>query len=123
MNVKKPKFPMVPYDFLLFTEYEDLGKQEVKLGVMLGEAKEGVVVEGVMPASVGETAGLQKGDRILAIDGEPVDENFDLIFEVKRKKPGDRSTLKVRRGEEELDVPVEFVLTPAGDPHGAMPKK
>lgn len=123
MNVKKPKFPMVPYDFLLFTEYEDLGKQEVKLGVMLGEETEGVVVEGVMPASVGETAGLQKGDRILAIDGEPVAENFDLIYEVKRKKPGDRSTLKVRRGEEELEIPVEFVLPPAGDPHGGMPKK
>lgn len=123
MDVKKPKFPMVPYDFLLFTEYEDLGKQEVKLGVMLGEETEGVVVEGVMPASVGETAGLQKGDRILAIDGEPVAENFDLVYEVKRKKPGDRSTLKIQRGEEELEVPVEFVLPPAGDPHGGMPKK
>ncbi|MDY0269283.1 ChaN family lipoprotein [Trichloromonas sp.] len=123
MNIKKPQFPMVPYDFLLFTEYEDLGKQEVKLGVMLGESKEGLIVEGVMPASVGETAGLQKGDRILAIDGEPVVENFDLIYEVKRKKPGDHSTLKIQRNGKELEVPVEFVLPPAGDPHGEMPKK
>ncbi len=123
MNIKKPQFPMVPYDFLLFTEYEDLGKQEVKLGVMLGESKEGLIVEGVMPASVGETAGLQKGDQILAIDSEPVVENFDLIYEVKRKKPGDRSTLKIQRNGKELEVPVEFVLPPAGDPHGTMPKK
>jgi S1-C subfamily serine protease len=65
---------------------------------------------------------LQKVDRILAIDNEPVAENFDLIYEVKRKKPGDRSTQKIQRGEEELEVPVEFVLPPANDPHGRMPK-
>jgi membrane-associated protease RseP (regulator of RpoE activity) len=123
MDVQKPDFPMPPYDYLVFTEYEDLGKEEVKLGVMLGDSESGVVVEGVMPNSVAATAGLKKEDTILAIDAVPVAENFDLIYEVKQKKPGDRATLKIRRGEEEFAVEVEFVLPPAGDPHDAMSKK
>ena len=122
MDVRKPDFPMPPYDFMQFTEYEDLGKEEVKLGVMLSDTENGAVVEGVLPGSVAATAGLEKGDTILAIDNLPVAENFDLVYEVKQKKPGDRSTLLIRRGGEEFTVDVEFVLPPAGDPHGAMPK-
>ncbi len=123
MDVQKPDFPMPPYDYLVFTEYEDLGKEEVKLGVVLGESENGVAVEGVMPNSVAATAGLEKGDQLLAIDAIPLADNFDLIYEIKQKKPGDISTLKVRRGEDEFAVEVEFVLPPAKDPHGAMPKK
>lgn len=122
MNVKKPDFPMPPYDFVLFTEYEDLGGEEVRLGAVLDDSQGRVAVEGVLPKSAGATAGLQKGDVILAIDGLPVKENFDLIYEIKRKKPGDRSTLNIQRGKEERALAVEFVRPPADDPHGVRPE-
>jgi uncharacterized iron-regulated protein len=123
MDVRKPDYPMPAYDFLLFTEYEDLGKEEVKLGVVLSDDQDGVGIEGVLPGSAAAAAGLEKGDTILAIDDLPVTENFDLIYEVKQRKPGDRAILHVRRGDEEFTVEVEFVAPPAGGPHGAMPKR
>ncbi len=123
MDVQMPEFPMPPYDYMVFTEYEDLGKEEVKLGVMLADAENGVGVGGVLPNSAAAAAGLEKGDVILTIDNLPLAESFDLVYEVKQKKPGDRSTLRVRRGDAEFAVEVEFVLPPAAAPHGAMPKR
>ncbi|MEJ2201336.1 MAG: PDZ domain-containing protein, partial [Desulfuromonadaceae bacterium] len=120
---KKPDFPMPPYDFVLFTEYEDLGKEEVKLGVLLADTESGVRVDGVILGSVAETAQLEKGDMLLALDGIALQENFDLIYEVKQKKPGDRSTLLIRRGENTLQVEVEFAPLPEGAHHGAMGKE
>jgi len=38
MNVVKPNYPMRPYDFLTFTNYEDLPNPGVKLGIMLDKA-------------------------------------------------------------------------------------
>ena len=37
MDVDIPSFPMVPFDYLLYTAYEDLGKEQVRLGVVLGQ--------------------------------------------------------------------------------------
>jgi membrane-associated protease RseP (regulator of RpoE activity) len=122
MNVKKPDFPMPPYDFVQFTEYEDLDKEEVKLGVMFADTDSGVLIEGVIPESVAAGAGLKKGDILLSIDDIELSESFDLIYEIKQKKPGDRSTLQFRRGDTTLIVDVEFVLPPKGTHHGALLK-
>ncbi|HEY7746735.1 MAG TPA: ChaN family lipoprotein, partial [Desulfuromonadales bacterium] len=58
MDVEVPRFPMPPYDFLAFTEYEDLARTGVRLGVMLEEAEGKVRVKAVLPNSAAEAAGL-----------------------------------------------------------------
>jgi len=50
----------------------------------------------------------------------PVTENFDLIYEIKHKRPGDRSILTIKRGDGQLSLDVEFTTPAADDPHGAM---
>ena len=60
-------------------------------------------VSGVEKGSPAETAGLQKGDRIVAIDGVPVQEWEELSTRIKGSggKPLD---LQVRRGEEIVNL-------------------
>ncbi|MBE0599408.1 MAG: ChaN family lipoprotein [Desulfuromonadales bacterium] len=119
MDVELPSFPMPPYHFLTYSRYESLDKEEVRLGVLLeeGEAAE-VRVKGVLPESAAALAGVQEGDRILAIDGSAVTESFDLIYVVKQKRPGDRARLQIGRDGQELLI--EAVFPPAGEtrPHG-----
>ena len=59
MDVDIPSFPMPPYDFLVFTEYENLDRPGVKLGVLLEEADGQVRIKAVLPGSDAEAAGLQ----------------------------------------------------------------
>jgi membrane-associated protease RseP (regulator of RpoE activity) len=108
MDVEVPKFPMPPYDFLVFTAYEDLAPPKVMLGILLEEAEGKVRVKGVLPGSVAEAAGLQEGDVLLEIDGMPVAESFDLIYEVRQKRPGDRSILQIERAGSGQTVEVMF---------------
>ena len=124
MDVEIPGFPMPPYDFLLFTEYEDLAMPGVKLGVLLDEAEGKVRVKAVLPNSVAEAAGLLEGDVLVAFDGIPLEEAFDLIYEVKQKRPGDRSVLQIERDGKGQTVEVRFP-EPAGEttPPKMHPKK
>lgn len=120
MHVEMPKFPMVPYDFLAFLAYEDLPKTGVRIGVIIEPAPggRGLTVKEVMPGSNGERAGLQRGDLLLAIDGEALAENFDLIYAVEQKHPGDHGTLKIEREGKAMEVVVLFQATGKDDSHG-----
>jgi S1-C subfamily serine protease len=84
------------------------------------KAGKGVYVVGVMAGSPAEKAGLvqsgrdnQKeatmgGDIITAIDGTPVTRVEDLLSYFNGKKPGDKVTLSVQRGDQQISVPVEL---------------
>ncbi len=112
MDVEIPPFPMPPADFLVYTAYEDLGKTEVKLGVMLDDSSGKVVAEGVLPESSAAKAGVVKGDVLLSLDGQPLQDNFDLIYEVKQRAPGDRGVLVVEREGQQVLLEVEFAVPP-----------
>ncbi|AMV73178.1 hypothetical protein JCM30471_15870 [Desulfuromonas carbonis] len=118
MDVELPTFPMVPYDFLAFFAYESLPQQGVRLGVMIEPAPDGkgLLVTLVQPGSNAEKAGIRKDDRLLAIDGEALGDNFDLVYAVQQKQAGERGELQVERGGERLQVEVEFAATPTGHP-------
>jgi S1-C subfamily serine protease len=122
MDVETPDFPMRPYDFVLHCAYESLEKKEVKLGVLLGTTEGQVAVEGVVPESSAAAAGLQKGDLLLAIDGEAIGDSFDLIYRVKQKRPGDWGTLLIERDGKEETVEVLFHEPRPMGSHG-QPKK
>jgi predicted metalloprotease with PDZ domain len=112
MNVTLPEFPMVPYDFLAYLAYEDLLKKEVTLGVLIEPtpAGHGLVIKNITPGSNAERAGLQQGDLLLALDGEPLADPFDLVYAVKQKEPGSHGALQVRRQGETLMVDILFSL-------------
>jgi uncharacterized iron-regulated protein len=110
MNVETPRFPMVPYDYLTYFAYEDLPDKPVLLGVMFEPAPErhGLLVKKVAPASNAERAGLKPGDLLVALDGTPLAESFDLVYAVQQKHPGDHAVLKLERDGQTLQVDVLF---------------
>ena len=84
------------------------------------KAEKGVYIVGVMAGSPAEKAGLvesgrtnQKeaaagGDIITAIDSSPVASVEDMLSYFNGKKPGDKVTLSVQRGDQQVSVPVEL---------------
>jgi S1-C subfamily serine protease len=109
MDVEIPGFPMPPYDFVVFTAYESLEKQKVRLGVVLQETDGGVRIEKVLPGSVAEKSGVQTGDVLVSFDGEPVKDSFDVIYAVNQKQAGDRAVLEIARGDAQQTLEILFV--------------
>jgi len=108
MDVVKPNYPMPPYHFVQMTEYEDLENPGVKMGIMLDEADQGLLISAVIPGSVAEKSGVLKDDIFIKMDDIELKEPFDLIYELNRKAIGDKIEITLLRGEETLTLPVEF---------------
>ncbi|QWV92624.1 ChaN family lipoprotein [Geomonas oryzisoli] len=112
MDVETPDFPTVSFDFLVNYAYEGLPAPGVLLGVMFEPDPKGrgLVVNTVVPDSNASRAGVQKGDLLLAMDNEPLKESLDLVYAVKQKHVGDKSTLKLERKGEVMDIEVVFKI-------------
>ena len=121
MDVESPDYPMVSFDFLNYFAYEELPKTGVLLGVAFEPAPggRGLTVTAVVPGSNAERAEVKQGDLLLTLDGESLAESFDLIYAVKQKHVGDRSTLRVERQGKELDLPVTYEKS--ADQHHGKP--
>jgi aminopeptidase N len=82
-----------------------------KLMVMLREEKDGFTITGFLPHSISEKAGLRKGDKIIALDGEKVKDMQDIRIALFFKKKGETLRVTVLRkqfllGERVLNVEV-----------------
>jgi putative serine protease PepD len=71
----------------------------------------GVVLIEVRPDSPAEAAGLQEGDQVTAIDGDPVGNMSSLSARIQLHQPGDTVTLTVQRNGEQLDFDVTLGAT------------
>ncbi|SDT87939.1 Do family serine endopeptidase AlgW [Geopseudomonas guangdongensis] len=79
--------------------------------------RSGIIVAGIYRASPALRAGLQPGDVILALDGEPVSDGRQAMNQVARKRPGQGVRIDVVRGGEQLTLSAEVGVRPA--PSGA----
>jgi S1-C subfamily serine protease len=78
-----------------------------------GELSPGALLVGVTEESPADEAGLQAGDVITAVDGDPVDAETDLADRIAAYRPGDTVSLTVERpGEEPREVTVELGSQP-----------
>jgi S1-C subfamily serine protease len=64
------------------------------------DAGEGVLVSAVEPGSAAAETGLVRGDIILAVDGETVNDLFELQAVLAETAPGDTAELTVLHGDE-----------------------
>lgn len=73
------------------------------LGVQVEADSKGLMLKDVIPGSAAANAGLQKSDRILEVDGQKPDSVFNFTKVISGHKAGETLSLKLQRGEEQMD--------------------
>ncbi|MCK6458409.1 MAG: PDZ domain-containing protein [Planctomycetes bacterium] len=68
----------------------------------------GVKVLGLAPGGAAARGGLRQGDKVIGLDGVQVATMEDLDRELAKRKPGEIAQVRIRRGDEEVTVPVEL---------------
>ena len=66
-------------------------------------AADGALIGDVTPDSPGAKAGLQKGDVIMALDGQPISDYQDLRLRISELAPGTSVKLDVFRDGQEAE--------------------
>jgi uncharacterized iron-regulated protein len=101
-------------DFVLYPDPVELPPTG-KLGVLLGRpaAEGGMAIDGFAEDSGAKTAGLQVGDRLVRVDGQPITSYADIRLSLLDAEPGGRvevEAIRSRRlgGDERLTVEVEL---------------
>lgn len=110
MDVELPEIPLLSGDFLWMVPYEDLEDTQVRMGIMMAEKDGSIYVDKVLEESPAEKAGIEAGDRLLTLDGLPVESMGDVLLVVNTKKPGDDIEVAVERGGELLELRPHFPL-------------
>ncbi|MGH8433438.1 MAG: Do family serine endopeptidase AlgW [Pseudomonas sp.] len=83
------------------------------------EGRPGIVVAGVYRDGPAQKAGLQPGDLILSIDGEPASDGRRSMNQVARAKPGEKTSIEVMRNGKPLELTAEIGLRPPPASNGA----
>jgi predicted metalloprotease with PDZ domain len=82
------------------------------LGVSIERNEDGRArLKNIIPGSPAETAGLDRGDVILAVDGKAVDED-GFFRAIETHKPGDTLRITLLRQGELKDLPVPLIANP-----------
>ena len=84
----------------------------VKDGSAARAAASVTAVVGGTPAA---KAGLQRGDAIIAVDGEPVDSGLSLVAQVRERGVGDKAKLTIVRDGQRQDIQVTLASKPSSD--------
>lgn len=108
MDVSLPEIPLIPADFFWMVTFEDLKREKVRMGLMLEEAERDLKVIKVLEGSPAAKAGIQPGDILVSLDGQGLQESFDLLYLLGRKTPGDKGKLIIRRDDKPLEITVHF---------------
>jgi putative serine protease PepD len=69
-------------------------------------ASDGAVVGEVVPGEPAAEAGLRSGDRVVALNGQPVRGSDELIVAIRTKQPGDTVSVSFVRGQQEETVEI-----------------
>jgi len=72
-------------------------------------------VTAVVGGTPAAKAGLQRGDAIIAVDGEPVDSGLSLVAQVRERGVGDTAKLTIVRDGQRKDVQVTLASKPSSN--------
>lgn len=84
---------------------------KVTFGIMpdyAGETKDGLGVGGVTKDGPADRAGMLKGDKIIGINGKPVENIYDYMNRLKQLKIGQRANVDVERDGQKVVLIVEL---------------
>jgi len=84
------------------------------LGIENGDTPDlsGAVIGNVIPGGPAAQAGLQRGDKITAIDGEPITGSEDVSAAVAARKPGEKAKVTVIRQGDRRTLEVDLGTRP-----------
>jgi serine protease Do len=68
------------------------------------ETAEGALIAQIEPGEPAEAAGLQPGDVVLELDGQPIADPRALSFAVAERDPGDEAALTIQRRGERMEI-------------------
>jgi uncharacterized iron-regulated protein len=94
-------------DYIVFPSEVQV-PEDAKLGIMLDSSEGLLTVVGFSRGSGAEKAGMEKGDIVLAVDGQKVEGFEDLRAFLGTKYVGDVVRVKVRRDKETVELEVEL---------------
>ncbi|HJW27227.1 MAG TPA: ChaN family lipoprotein [Rhodocyclaceae bacterium] len=83
-----------------------------RLGVRLEQASDGVRVAEVVADSLAEKSGLKTGDRLMEVGGQPAKGLMPVISSIRQQPGGSWLPMRIKRGEETLELVVKFPATP-----------
>lgn len=101
---------------LVLPIHPDALEQRLKAAQALQPYREPVVGQ-VLPNRPAATAGMQEGDTIVAVDGQPVRQWYDLL-EVLQASPGRNLKMEVARGGQQLTFDIKPYLDSIPGPDG-----
>lgn len=84
------------------------GVEHAWLGLRAVDGDGGVLVDGVVPESPAADAGVEPGDRVVAVADVAVATVADLMRAVRGHEPGDRVVVTVMREGEEIELPARL---------------
>lgn len=93
-----------------------VGRLEPEIGVEWDQTPSGVTVQYVTPREPGWRGGLRPGDRLLEIDGNPVQRSREVRAALRSLAPGSTLAMRVDRDGESLECPVRPMWVGGGDP-------
>ena len=79
-------------------------KQPAYLGLAVKSVEGKLVIGQVAKGSPAAAAGAKPGDQLISWNGKAVKTVRSYLFRVKASRPGQKVSLKLRRGEEELTI-------------------
>jgi len=91
------------------------------LGVQLETVPSPVQLSLVQPNTAAAAAGLLAQDVILSMDGKELGDRMEFVRAVQQRAPGDAIRLRVRRGEEELEIEATLRRDRRGSPSDQEP--
>lgn len=86
------------------------------LGIFLEDRSDAAIVAEVIPDSPAAKAGLQAGDELLAVDDQATATRDQFVAAIRKGKPGDRVSIKLRRAGQEQIVVVRLGERPEAVP-------
>jgi putative serine protease PepD len=72
----------------------------------------GSIIATVQPGSPAEVAGINVGDIVLAVDGEPVNGQAGLVAAIRDRSPGDTISIELVRDEQRVTLSATLVARP-----------
>jgi S1-C subfamily serine protease len=84
------------------------------LGISNGtpQDRSGAIISSVVPNGPAQQGGLQPGDKIIDIDGRPIQSSEDVSAAVAARKPGEKAKITVIRNGDRRTLTVELGVRP-----------